>query len=81
MCVYNISVDDALMEKIRPVISEGMEESKWIQQQVELLLVQVAASQKKPAFDESYMSNLIELSAPAWKGVKDADLWVRELRG
>ena len=51
------------------------------QQQVELLLIQMAASQKKPAFDEDYMSNLIELSAPAWKGVKDADSWVRDLRG
>ena len=81
MCIYNISVDDALMEKVRPAIGEGVEESKWMQQQVEMLLIQVAASQKKPAFDEDYMSNLIELSAPAWKGIKDADSWVRELRG
>lgn len=81
MCVYNISVDDALMEKVRPAIGKDMEESKWMQQQVEMLLVQVAASQEKPIFDEDYLSNLIELSAPAWKGVKDADSWVRELRG
>ena len=32
-------------------------------------------------FDEAYMQHLISLSAPSWKGVKDADAWVHELRG
>ena len=81
MCIYKIAIDDALMEKVRPAIGEGVEESKWMQQQVEMLLVQVAASQKKPAFDENYMANLIDLSASAWKGIKDADSWVHEIRG
>ena len=31
-------------------------------------------------FDEAYMQNLIQLSAPAWKDVTDADAWVHELR-
>lgn len=31
--------------------------------------------------DEAYMQRLISLSAPSWKGVKDADAWVHELRG
>lgn len=81
MCVFKIAVDDALMENVRPAIGEGVEESKWMQQQVELLLIQVAESHKKPAFDESYMDNLIGLSAPAWKGIKDADSWIHEIRG
>ena len=81
MCTYQISINDSLMEKVRPAIADGVEEAAWIQQQVEMLLIQLAASQNKPAFDEEYMSNLIELSAPAWKGIKDADSWVREIRG
>lgn len=32
-------------------------------------------------FDEGYMQGLIELSAPAWEDVVDADAWVHELRG
>lgn len=32
-------------------------------------------------FDEAYMQNLIQLSAPSWKGVTDADAWIHQLRG
>lgn len=32
-------------------------------------------------FDDSYMQRLITLSAPSWKGIADADVWVHELRG
>lgn len=32
-------------------------------------------------FDETYMLNLIRLSAPAWQDVTDADAWVHQLRG
>ena len=46
-----------------------------------MLFAQMAASWRKPAFDDAYMENLIKLSAPEWKDVKDADQWVHELRG
>ena len=36
--------------------------------------------QPKP-FDEAYMQNLIQLSAPAWQSVTDADAWIHQLRG
>jgi len=81
MCKYSISIDDALMDAMRPVIAEGMDEGAWVQQQVELLFSQMAASRRRSSFDDDYMENLINLSAPAWKGVQDADQWVRELRG
>jgi len=69
------------MDAMRPVIAEGMDEGAWVQQQVELLFSQMAASRRRSSFDDDYMENLINLSAPAWKGVQDADQWVRELRG
>ena len=81
MCTYNISIDDALMEQVRPSIAKDMEESLWMQRQIELWLTQFVASTKKVAFDDAYMSNLIKMSAPAWQGVEDADKWVHELRG
>lgn len=81
MCKYNISIDDALMEQMRPAIAEGMSEDAWVQLQVEMLFSQMAASRREASFDADYMENLIKLSAPAWKGVQDADQWIHELRG
>lgn len=81
MCKYNIAIDDAVMEEVRPAIAEGMEEDAWVQLQVEMLFSQMAAARRKASFDDDYMANLINLSAPAWKDVKDADQWVHELRG
>lgn len=81
MCTYSVSINDAVMEAIRPSITNGMDERAWVQLQVEMLFAEMAASRRKASFDDDYMSNLIHLSAPAWKDVKDADKWVHELRG
>ena len=42
MCKYNISIDDAVMEEVRPAITEGMEESAWVQMQVQTLFAKMA---------------------------------------
>ena len=81
MCKYSIAIDDAIMEEVRPAITEGMEEDAWVQLQVEMLFSQMAASRRKNTFDDDYMKNLIDLSAPAWKDVQDADQWIHQLRG
>ena len=81
MCTYNVKIDDAVMEKVRPTIGKGLTEEAWVQLQVDMLFSQMAASCRKASFDDGYMSDLISLSAPAWKGVEDADKWVHELRG
>lgn len=44
MCKYNIAIDDAVMEKVRPTITEGMDENAWVQQQVEKLFSKIAES-------------------------------------
>jgi len=81
MCTYNIAIDDAVMEKVRPSIASGMNENAWVQLQVDLLFKKMATSLRKTSFDDAYMENLINLSAPEWQDVKDADKWVHELRG
>ena len=81
MCKYNIAIDDAVMEEVRPFITSGMDEDAWVQLQVEALFSRIAASRRKVSFDDEYMTNLINLSAPAWVGVKDADEWIHDLRG
>lgn len=42
MCRYNIAIDDTLMEEVRPTITEGMEESAWVQMQVQNLFAKMA---------------------------------------
>ena len=81
MCRYNIAIDDDVMEIVRPSIASGMEENAWVQMQVELLFKQMAASRRNATFDDDYMSNLINLSAPAWQDVKEADEWIHVSRG
>ena len=81
MCRFNISIDDAVMEEVRPSITSGMDEDVWVQLQVEMLFSQMAAARRNGTFDDDYLTNLINLSAPSWKGVKDADDWIHELRG
>ena len=50
MCTYNVKIDDAVMEKVRPSITSGMNEDAWVQLQVEMLFAQMAAERAhKPA--------------------------------
>lgn len=49
MCRYNIAIDDAVMEVVRPSITNGMDEDAWVQLQVEALFSRMAAeARKKP---------------------------------
>ena len=42
MCRYNIAIDDAVMEKVRPAIANGMDENEWVQMQVNALFSRMA---------------------------------------
>lgn len=46
MCIYNVKIDDTIMEEVRPSITDGMDESVWVQLQVEALFSQLAAESK-----------------------------------
>lgn len=47
MCTYNISISDAVIEDVRPAFDDEDSLSRWLQQQMELLLVQYATSLKR----------------------------------
>ena len=47
MCTYNVRIDDAIMDQVRPSIIKGLDESVWVQLQVEALFTQLAAVAKK----------------------------------
>lgn len=81
MCRYTIAVDDVIMEEMRPTIADGMDENQWVQLQVDMLFSKMRAERRKSSFDDNYMAELIKLSSPAWKDVRDADVWIHEMRG
>ena len=43
MCTYNISIDDTLMERVRPAFADNAAIRAWMQSQVEILLWQMVA--------------------------------------
>ena len=46
MCKYNIAIDDTVMEKVRPSITNGMDEAAWVQMQVDMLFKKLAEKTK-----------------------------------
>ena len=47
MCTYNISISDEVMDDVRPAFADEDSLSRWLQQQMELLLIQYATSLKR----------------------------------
>lgn len=47
MCTYNISIDDALMERVRPAFADNTAIRAWMQSQVEILLLQMVGNMER----------------------------------
>ena len=43
MCTYTISINDTIIDKVRPAFADEDALSNWMQQQMELMLVRYAA--------------------------------------
>jgi hypothetical protein len=46
MCTYNISLDDTLVEKVRPSFADDQALTLWLQQQMEELLLNYCTQQE-----------------------------------
>ena len=44
MCTYSISVDDAVLEKVKPALPNNEAVETWMQSQMDILLLQLAES-------------------------------------
>ena len=49
MCTYNISIDDTLMERVRPAFADNAAIRAWMQSQVEILLWQMVVEKQGKA--------------------------------
>ena len=43
MCMYNIAIDDTLLERVKPAFADNAAINAWMQSQVEMLLWQMVA--------------------------------------
>lgn len=57
MCTYNISISDAVIEDVRPAFADDDSLSRWLQQQMELLLIQYATSLKRKKSEGKSLSS------------------------
>ena len=46
MCTYSISVNDTLMEAIRPAFSDEKAFEQWLQRQMDTIIIEFVAKQK-----------------------------------
>ena len=61
MCTYNITVNDALIERARPAIGADTDISQWMQRQMEALLIRLAVTPQREA--KQYAPDLEEILA------------------
>ena len=67
MCTYNISISDAVIDGVRPAFADDEALSRWLQQQMELLLIQYATTLKRKNTDGKSLSSRLRGIATAPK--------------
>jgi predicted metal-dependent hydrolase len=67
MCTYNISISDAVIDVVRPAFADDAALSRWLQQQIELLLIQYATSLKRKETEGKSLSSRLRGIATAPK--------------
>ena len=67
MCTYSISISDAVIEDVRPAFADDDSLSRWLQQQMELLLIQYATSLKRKKSEGKSLSSRLRGIATAPK--------------
>ena len=67
MCTYSISISDEVIEDVRSAFADEDSLSRWLQQQMELLLIQYATSLKKKESEGKSLSSRLRGIATAPK--------------
>ena len=67
MCTYNISVSDSLMEEIRPAFPNEEAVERWLQQQMNNILLEFAFKQRSIAANGRTLSQRLRGIATAPK--------------
>lgn len=46
MCTYNISINDSLVEAIRPAFADELAFEQWLQRQMDIIIIEFATKQQ-----------------------------------
>lgn len=57
MCTYSISVDDTVLERVKPVLPDDKAVEAWMQSQIDILLLQLAESQTRKVQTEDSIAS------------------------
>ena len=87
MCTYSISVDDTVLERVKPALPDNKAVEAWMQSQMDILLLQLANSlSSKPKSEDGLNSMTSKTEMPdivfsllgAGAPVADHDISARE---
>lgn len=67
MCTYNLSINDSVMESIRPAFASEEALSRWMQEQMEQLMLQYVANLKSKESGKASLSSRLRGIASAPK--------------
>ena len=73
MCTYNISLSDAAIDRIRPAFKDDAAVKEWLQQQLELLVLQFKVTTPQPHSSKHSLSHLRGIFA-------DSDMTDKQLK-
>lgn len=65
MCTYTISVNDTLMETIRPAFADESAIEQWLQRQMDIIIIEFAAKQQVPVKSKKPLSQRLRGIAKA----------------
>lgn len=63
MCTYSISIEDTLIEQLRPVIGSDSDVNDWMQRQVELVVLRYVQQHKSRSKRQDSLQRLLDLAS------------------
>jgi len=62
MCTYNISIDDTLIEQLRPTLGSDGDVNEWMQHQIELAVLQFVQQYKSKSMRQDSIRRIVSVS-------------------
>ena len=74
MCTYSISIDDTLIEQLKPTLNANEDVNDWMQRQIELAVLQYVLQFKSKSVRQESINRIIGISETDGDAVSFRDL-------
>lgn len=74
MCTYNISIDDTLIEQLRPSLGTDGDVHEWMQRQIELAVLRYVLQLKGDSMRQETIQRIIGISKADGNAISLRDL-------